>query len=334
MPRPRATHVLSQLANLEEQLKPTDARKTGRDGGKAGGVGGELPAVKTPRAHAAPKVPSLNLEALRSNHSSTNLPAGAPPRKPGRGLFRKYEHLSAPGTAAERGEDNLLVGSREEVASHRLNTLPLFAVSSRWDESVVPGTCSSLDRDTLLKAGVPTSILSRVSKLLSAYALGFNGLVRDIVSAQPEGEHPGLACVIWQSLLGVVEDNFKVQYRSRLGSIAQTWLEQHSTLQDELSGISQSLGDVHSQNVVLQEAIIRTRDALEQEKGEKQYAIRLREHSERVAAQSHREMTQQQEAMEQMKRVIDDLMMLRGKNSSLQRELVQLKVIGSCDAPV
>ena len=321
MPRPKATHVLSQLADLEQQLKSAEPNQTRDDGDKARATEGSLPSMRTPRAKA-PTVPNLKLDALREPYPPSNLPAGASPRKTGRGVFRKYEYSSAPGTL-ERGEAGDDLPSAEGTHD---TSLP-FVTSSRSDDSLIPANCSGLDRDTLLKIGVPNAILSRVLKLLSAYVMGFNGLVRDIVAGQPEGEQPALVAVIWQSLLGAVEDNFQVHYSSKLGSITQMWLEQHSTLQDELSGVSQNLDGVYSQNVLLQETIIQTRNALEQEKGAKQYALRLREHADRMVAKSRKDMVKQQEEVEQMKLVIDDLMMLPGKNAELQRQLRLLQVI-------
>ena len=319
MPRPKATHVLSQLADLEQQLKSAEPNQN--DGDKARGTGGSLPSMRTPRAKA-PTVPNLRLEALREPHPPSNLPDGAPPRRTGRGVFRKYEYSSAPGTL-ERGEGGHDLPSSEGTQG---DSLPVLT-SSRSDESLLPEMCSGLDRDTLLKIGVPNAILSRASTLLNAYVMGFNGLARDIVAGQPEGKQPALVAIIWQSLLGVVEDNFQVQYSSKLGSIAQMWLEQHSTLQDELSGVSENLDGVYSQNVLLQETIVQTRNALEQEKGAKQYALRLREHTDRMLAKSSKETVQQREEIEHMKLVIDDLMMLRGKNAVLQRQLIQFQVI-------
>lgn len=45
---------------------------------------------------------------------------------------------------------------------------------------------------------MPTQIVTRVFKLLSAYVTGFNGLVRDITSQQPEGERDDMAAIVWK----------------------------------------------------------------------------------------------------------------------------------------
>eukprot|EP00873_Tetraselmis_striata_P007017 jgi/Tetstr1/427281/TSEL_001734.t1 len=306
-PRPAATHAIDTLLDLELRDKASSTALRHAGGQQAGG--GQIGNIQPSATKGRASVPKLDLaSALIPVPPSGTAPTVSSPRK---AVSMKLDGDLPPDARPKSRWTNVLT-----------NILPdnsRLAAIRRQQQSAalsLPTPCNLLSRETFQALGIPAVTVSRVYKLLEAYVVGFNGLVRDILSGQPEGNSHELIAMVWQSLLGMAEEHFQAGYSSQLGSATQRMLQQQAELQEQLAHAHVVIAAMEGQNGVMQNAM--------QLMNTKTYAQRLRNLADLKAEESQAEARQAQAEIQSLRAQVEGMSVLPGKVVGLQHQLRQL----------